>query len=85
MVILFSFIPLVNEKVDGNYLVWLIFIGSWLADTSAYYAGRVFGKDKLCPKVSPKKTIEGSIGGFLGSYIRLWNFWNYNKYICSRS
>lgn len=67
--ILFSFIPLVNEKSGGQYLVWLIFIGSWLADTSAYYFGKYLGKRKLCPKVSPKKTIEGAIGGFLGSTI----------------
>ena len=66
VVILFSFIPLVNSKVNGGYLVWLIFIGSWVSDTVAYYFGRFFGKHKLCPKVSPKKTIEGSIGGFLG-------------------
>lgn len=69
VVILFSFIPLVNGKVGGAHLVWLIFIGSWLADTSAYYAGRYLGKRKLCPKISPKKTIEGSIGGFVGSTI----------------
>ena len=69
VVILFSFIPLVNSKLYGNYLVWLIFIGSWLSDTVAYYFGRFFGKHKLCPKVSPKKTIEGSIGGFLGATI----------------
>ena len=67
VVILFSFIPLVNEKVGGQFLVWLIFIGSWLSDTVAYYFGIFFGKHKLCPKVSPKKTIEGSIGGFLGA------------------
>lgn len=67
VVILFSFIPLVNNKVNGEYLVWLIFIGSWLSDTVAYYFGRFFGKHKLCPKVSPKKTIEGSIGGLLGA------------------
>lgn len=69
VVILFSFIPLVNGKVGGQYLVWLIFIGSWLSDTAAYYFGRFLGKHKLSPKVSPKKTIEGSIGGFLGSAI----------------
>lgn len=67
VVILFSFIPLVNGKIYGEYLVWLIFIGSWLADTTAYYCGRLFGKNKLCPKVSPKKTIEGSVGGFIGA------------------
>ena len=69
VVILFSFIPLVNGKIYGQYLVWLIFIGSWMSDTVAYYFGRFFGKHKLCPKVSPKKTIEGSIGGFLGATI----------------
>lgn len=67
--VLFSFLHLVNIKFGGQYLVWLIFIGSWMTDTSAYYAGRFFGKHKLCPKVSPKKTIEGSIGGMLGSTI----------------
>ncbi|MGL5381264.1 phosphatidate cytidylyltransferase [Clostridium sp.] len=67
--ILFSFIPLVNGKVGGGYLVWLIFLGSWLSDTAAYYSGKYLGKRKLCPEVSPKKTVEGSIGGFLGSTI----------------
>ncbi len=67
--ILFSFIPLVNSKVGGNFLVWLIFIGSWGADTLAYYSGKYLGKKKLCPEVSPKKTIAGAIGGLLGSTI----------------
>lgn len=65
--ILFSFIPLVSEKIGGEFLVWLIFLGSWITDTFAYYSGKYLGKRKLCPEVSPKKTIEGSIGGFLGS------------------
>lgn len=67
--ILFSFIPLVNIKSSGQFLVWLIFIGSWVCDTAAYYSGKYLGKRKLCPEVSPKKTIEGSIGGLLGSTI----------------
>lgn len=67
--ILFSFIPIVNNKVGGQYLVWLIFLGSWIADTTAYYCGKYLGKRKLCPEVSPKKTIAGSVGGFLGSTI----------------
>ncbi|NFV11393.1 phosphatidate cytidylyltransferase [Clostridium sporogenes] len=65
--IFFSFIVLVNNKNYGNYLVWLIFISAWLCDTTAYYVGKYFGKNKLCPKVSPKKTIEGSIGGIIGA------------------
>jgi phosphatidate cytidylyltransferase len=67
--IFFSFIYLVNIKAGGIFYVWLIFIGSWMADTTAYYSGRRFGKTKLCPKVSPKKTVEGSIGGLLGAII----------------
>jgi phosphatidate cytidylyltransferase len=67
--ILFSFIPIVNNKVGGQYLVWLIFLGSWIADTTAYYCGKYLGKRKLCPEISPKKTIAGSVGGFLGSTI----------------
>lgn len=65
--IFFSFIVLVENMKFGNYYVWLIFISAWMCDTSAYYAGKFFGKHKLCPKVSPKKTIEGAIGGIIGS------------------
>ncbi|MFL0246951.1 phosphatidate cytidylyltransferase [Candidatus Clostridium stratigraminis] len=67
--VFFSFLVLINYKSQGNYLIWLVFISSWLCDTTAYYVGRAFGKNKLCPKVSPNKTIEGSLGGLLGSTI----------------
>jgi phosphatidate cytidylyltransferase len=67
--ILFSFLPIISDKVGGQYLIWLVFIGSWLCDTLAYYSGKYLGKKKLCPKVSPKKTIAGALGGFLGSII----------------
>lgn len=67
--ILFSFVYLVNTKPFGEFLVWIIFIGSWLSDTAAFYSGKFFGKHKLSPRVSPKKTIEGSIGGLIGATI----------------
>jgi phosphatidate cytidylyltransferase len=81
--VFFSFIVLVDNKISGNYLVWLIFIASWTCDTSAYYAGKAFGKRKLCPKVSPKKTIEGSIGGMLGSTVAcgILGYFIYSKII----
>lgn len=52
---------------DGLYTVWLIFICAWGSDTFAYFAGVLFGKHKMTPKLSPKKTIEGFFGGILGA------------------
>lgn len=48
---------------------WLIFIIAFATDTFAYFAGLTFGKNKLVPSISPKKTIEGSIGGVLGAVL----------------
>ncbi len=50
---------------EGKYLFALIFIGAWITDSAAYFCGRAFGRHKLIPDVSPKKTVEGSIGGIL--------------------
>ena len=50
-------------EIYGIYFVWLIFISAWGTDTGAYFAGRTFGKHKLTPVLSPKKTVEGAAGG----------------------
>jgi phosphatidate cytidylyltransferase len=50
-------------------LVWLVFLSSWICDTFAYLAGVTMGKHQLAPVLSPKKSIEGSIGGVLGSLV----------------
>lgn len=65
--VMLSFIFLTRELEYGVYLVWMIFISSWISDTCAYLVGVLMGKHKLVPQLSPKKTIEGSIGGILGS------------------
>ncbi|MEG0238464.1 MAG: phosphatidate cytidylyltransferase, partial [Clostridium sp.] len=66
--ILIDFIVLtMNDFAMGKIYVWLIFIIAFMTDIFAYFAGYLFGKHKLIPKVSPKKTIEGSVGGILGS------------------
>ena len=60
-------IALLRRQGDaGVYLYGLIFIGAWMTDTGAYFVGVLFGKYKLIPEVSPKKTIEGAFGGILG-------------------
>ncbi|HOQ36456.1 MAG TPA: phosphatidate cytidylyltransferase [Acetivibrio sp.] len=63
---LFSFIVLIRNMENGFFLVWLIFIGAFSTDTFAYFSGLLFGKHKLMPEISPKKTVEGAIGGMLG-------------------
>lgn len=50
----------------GNFYVWLVFIGAFLTDTCAYFIGCRFGRHKLCPSISPNKTVEGAIGGIVG-------------------
>lgn len=50
----------------GSIYVWLVFLGAFMTDSAAYFAGTFLGKHKLCPSISPKKTIEGAIGGVLG-------------------
>ncbi len=49
----------------GKYIYLLIFVGAWMTDIFAYFTGVFFGKHKLIEDVSPKKTIEGSIGGIV--------------------
>ena len=48
------------------FLVIMSLAIAWLNDTCAYFSGYLFGKHKLCPEISPKKTVEGAIGGVLG-------------------
>ena len=54
---------------NGLALVFLAFIGAWLPDTAAYFAGSFLGKHKLIEAISPNKTGEGSIGAVVGSLV----------------
>lgn len=56
----------IRELDNGRILLWLPFVGAFLTDTCAYFSGVFLGRHKLCPQISPKKTIEGSAGGILG-------------------
>lgn len=59
----------IHEMEQGKFLIWLVFIGAFLTDSCAYFVGIFLGKNKLCPEISPKKTIEGAVGGVLGCMI----------------
>ncbi len=66
--VMLSFIYLTREGFPhGNYLVWFIFLCSWGSDTCAYAVGVLIGKHKMTPKLSPKKSVEGAIGGVAGA------------------
>ena len=53
----------------GKYYVMVAFILAFVADSGAYFAGRFLGKHKLAPIISPKKTIEGAIGGIISAIL----------------
>lgn len=65
--ILLSFIGFTRNLEYGIYFVWLIFISSWISDTCAFAVGVMIGKHKLCERLSPKKSIEGAVGGVVGA------------------
>lgn len=65
----FSHIVWTRQGENGLWNTFAIFVGSWITDTCAYFAGRAFGKHKLAPVISPKKTVEGSIGGIVGTAV----------------
>ena len=65
--VMLSYIYQTRMLEGGAYLVWLIFISAWGSDTCAYLVGRKFGKHKMAPRLSPKKSIEGLIGGIVGA------------------
>ena len=63
--VMLSYIYKTRILPGGYYHVWLIFLCSWGCDTCAYCVGRLFGKHKMAPNISPKKTYEGFAGGLV--------------------
>ena len=80
--VMLSFIYLIREGFEeGNFLVWFVFLCSWGSDTCAYAVGVLFGKHKMTPKLSPKKSVEGAIGGIVGA---AWLFVLYTHFAINR-
>lgn len=65
--VMLSFIYLTRNLPEGKFIVWLIFLCSWGCDTCAYCVGMLIGKHKMAPVLSPKKSIEGAVGGVVGA------------------
>ena len=61
----FTSIIMIRYGNNGQNIYLLVFLGAWICDTFAYFTGRFFGKHKLIPEISPKKTVEGAIGGIV--------------------
>lgn len=65
--VIMSLLQIIYNRDQGHILVWLVFVIAWLGDTLAYFTGISLGRHKLCPSISPKKSVEGAVGGLLGS------------------
>lgn len=63
------FLPLLRRLDHGLAWVFLTLVIAWSSDTGGYFAGRFFGKHKLYEAISPKKTVEGYLGGILAACV----------------
>lgn len=61
-----SHIIYIRDMEFGNIYIWLVFVGAFMTDSCAYFAGCAIGGKKLCPGISPKKTVAGAVGGVIG-------------------
>ena len=66
------FLPQVDAPTAGGLFVITMIISLWLCDTGAYFGGKTLGRHKLAPNVSPNKTIEGTVTGFLAAVAGFW-------------
>ncbi len=66
-------IPLRSGPDGPQWVVFLLWVVAW-GDTGAFYTGTFFGRHKLCPEVSPKKTVEGALGGLAANLMAAWLF-----------
>lgn len=66
---LMCYFYLLRTLPDG--WIWLIFMfaGTWASDTLAFFTGKAFGRKRIAPVISPKKTLEGAVGGLTGSVL----------------
>lgn len=75
----FVFLTLIPRRIEGDWIVIGLFILIWANDSFAYLIGKNFGKHKLLERISPKKTVEGLIGGFAGSVLAGFLIFHYTR------
>ena len=66
---LFPFFALLRNSPNGIYILLLVILLAVVSDSGAYFVGRYMGKTKLAPSVSPNKTVEGAVGGFVATVV----------------
>jgi phosphatidate cytidylyltransferase len=66
---LWLYLPKIHESTNGVHWTLIFLLIVWSGDTGAYFAGKKYGKTKLYPKISPKKTREGGLGGLLAGLV----------------
>ena len=68
-VVFFSYHIVLIDQSQHSILIWLVFLTAFGTDIMAYFTGMALGKHKLCPNLSPKKSVEGAVGGVIGSVV----------------
>lgn len=72
---------------QGEWLIFFLLLVTWASDTGAYYVGTLYGRHRLAPTISPKKTVEGLVGGLISAVIvayvaRWWFFPDFSSLDC---
>lgn len=76
----------VSRDLSDDYGVFyavIAVLAAWMPDIGAYFVGTFFGKHKLCPEISPKKTVEGLVGGIVTNVVAMMLFGFIFPYVCS--
>ncbi len=80
--VMLSYLYQIRSLPNGVFLVWMVFISSWGCDTCAYCVGMLLGKHKMTPLLSPKKSIEGAVGGIVGTgLLGMLYGWIFGRYL----
>ena len=70
----FTYHMVLIDMTDYSLFIWIVVIAAFGSDIFAYFTGYFLGRHKMAPNLSPKKTIEGAVGGLIGSSLLSWLF-----------